>query len=74
MGIGLVLVFYVAHTRFWVVPIVDANGVRFLWMGATANRNRDALEQRFQELTEKAEIQLQSLIEAPASAQTVSIG
>lgn len=73
MGIGLVFVFYVAHTRFWVVPVTDANGFHFLWIGGTANRNRDALEQRFQELTEKAEAQLKSLHEVPAPSQAISI-
>ena len=73
MGIGLVLVFYIAHTRFWVVPFTDANGFHFLWIGGTANRNREAFEQRFAELTAKTEAQLQSLNEAPATSQAISM-
>ena len=55
MGIGLTFVFYVAHTRFWVVPVRDAKGKVELWVGGTANRNRDAFEERFHELVEKLE-------------------
>jgi len=73
MGIGLTFVFYVAHTRFWVVPVREANGKLVLWVGGTANRNRDAFEQRFQDLAAKIETQLKSLNEAPAASQVVSI-
>jgi len=67
------LVFYVAHTRFWVVPVSDANGRLTLWVGGTANRNRDAFEQRFQDLTQTIDEQLQALSEAPAQPRVVSI-
>jgi cytochrome c biogenesis protein len=73
MGIGLGFVFYVAHTRFWAVPVREANGKLTLWVGGTANRNRDAFEQRFQDLTARIRAQLKSASEAPASSQVVSI-
>jgi cytochrome c biogenesis protein ResB len=44
MAIGLTFVFYVIHIRFWVVPVRDASGRSVLWIGGTANRNRDAFE------------------------------
>ena len=44
MAIGLTFVFYVIHVRFWVVPVLDARGNCMLWIGGTANRNRDAFE------------------------------
>src|SRR5262249_29003604 len=47
MGLGLGMVFYVVHVRFWVVPVRDARGQLALWVGGTANRNREAFEQRF---------------------------
>lgn len=59
IGIGLIFVFYVVHMRFWVVPVRDRNtGKRTLWMGGTANRNRDAFEQRFRELAALVEREL----------------
>lgn len=73
MGIGLTFVFYVAHTRFWAVPIRDAKGKLELWLGGTANRNREAFEERFRELTEKIETELKSLRETGATARVVSI-
>jgi cytochrome c biogenesis protein len=47
MAIGLTFVFYVTHMRFWVVPVEDARGGLTLWVGGSANRNRDAFEQTF---------------------------
>jgi cytochrome c biogenesis protein len=73
MGIGLTIVFYLAHTRFWAVPVQEAKGTLTLWIGGTANRNRDAFEARFAVLAEKIESELKSLKEAPASPRAVSI-
>jgi cytochrome c biogenesis protein len=73
MGIGLTFVFYLAHTRFWAVPVKDAKGKLWLWLGGTANRNRDAFEQRFKDLTEKIEAEVKALNEAEAKPRVVSI-
>jgi cytochrome c biogenesis protein len=64
MGIGLAFVFYVTHTRFWVVPVRDPRGKLWLWAGGTANRNRDAFDQRFGELTEKIDLEVKAQVEA----------
>ena len=53
MAIGLTFVFYVVHMRFWAVPVRDARGKLWLWVGGTANRNRDAFEQRFKRRVEQ---------------------
>ena len=58
MGIGLTFVFYVVHSRFWVVPVRDGLGGVTLWVGGSANRNRDAFEQRFQKVVEKIKEEL----------------
>jgi hypothetical protein len=42
-------------------------------VGGTANRNREAFEERFRELTEKIETELKSLRETGATARVVSI-
>ena len=60
MGIGLTLVFYVVHMRFWVVPVHDGSGNVALWIGGAANRNRDAFEQKFQKLVEEIKEQLKT--------------
>ncbi len=73
MGIGLTLVFYVAHTRFWAVPVREATGKLTLWIGGTANRNRDAFEERFSELTGKIESELKSHHEVPAPERVASV-
>jgi len=58
MAVGLTFVFYVVHVRFWVVPVQDASGKLTLWIGGTANRNRDAFERTFKELVEQIQREL----------------
>jgi len=73
MGIGLTIVFYLAHTRFWAVPVCEADGKLAIWVGAIANRNREALEDRFRILADKIECELKSQKETPAHDQVASI-
>lgn len=58
MAVGLTFVFYVVHVRFWVVPALDADGRPVLWVGGTANRNRDAFETKFKKLVEEIQREL----------------
>jgi len=74
MAVGLTFVFYVSHVRLWVVPVTDIRGNSVLWVGGTANRNRDAFGQRFKDVVAQIQKELK-----PASAaasgklQTVAI-
>jgi hypothetical protein len=62
MGIGLAFVFYIVHMRFWAIPLVDAKtGKTVLWLGGSANRNKDAFEQRFNDLAEQIQAELKSI-------------
>ena len=65
MGIGLTFVFYVVHSRFWVVPVRDNLGGVTLWIGGSANRNRDVFEQKFQKIIEKIKEELHDEPRAP---------
>jgi cytochrome c biogenesis protein ResB len=67
MGIGLTFVFYVVHMRFWVVPVQDSRGQMALWIGGTANRNRDAFELKFNKVVEQIQKELKP--EAVVSAE-----
>jgi cytochrome c biogenesis protein len=58
MGFGLILVFYLVHSRVWAVPVRDARGGWSLWVGGTANRNRDVFEQKFRKLVQEIESEL----------------
>ncbi len=60
MAIGLTFVFYVSHVRLWVVPVIDARGHSMLWVGGTANRNRDAFEQKFKDVVAQIQKDLKS--------------
>jgi cytochrome c biogenesis protein len=73
MAIGLTFVFYVIHVRFWVVPVLDARGNCMLWIGGTANRNRDAFELKFKNVVEQIQKELKPTIVASAPAQATSI-
>lgn len=72
MAIGLTFVFYVAHVRFWVVPALDSNGRLTLWVGGTANRNREAFEQKFRQLVEQIRKELKPTPVAPVQAQATT--
>ena len=60
MGIGLVLAFYFVHVRFWAVPVSDDRGRLVLWVGASASKNREKLEQRFGLLIQEIEKNLKT--------------
>ena len=73
MGFGLAVVFYFVHVRVWAVPVRDARGKLLLWIGGTANKNKDVFEQRFRRLIEQIESELKVSSEADAEAPTASI-
>lgn len=70
MAIGLTFVFYVSHVRFWAVPVVDSQGKRTLWIGGTANRNRDAFEVKFKHLVDEIHKELMAI---PASVEVETL-
>ena len=72
MAIGLTFVFYVIHMRLWVVPVQNANGSLSLWIGGSANRNRDAFEEKFKVLVEDLRKELNP-VSVPAELQEASI-
>jgi cytochrome c biogenesis protein len=72
MALGLTFVFYVVHMRFWVVP-VHMDGRTVLWVGGTANRNRDAFELKFKHVVEQIQKELKPEVVASAQAQVTSI-
>jgi cytochrome c biogenesis protein len=65
MGTGLAFVFYLVHTRVWVVPVQDpkTGGVK-LWIGGSANRNRESFEARFNDLVAAIEGELRSMTDS----------
>jgi len=74
MGVGLAFVFYVVHMRFWVVPVHDAKtGKNSLWIGGSANRNRDAFEQRFDDLVALVEEDLKGIPRTSPREQVATV-
>ena len=70
MGIGLTLAFYLVHMRFWVVPVRDPKaGKLSLWIGGSANRNRDGFEERFNDLVASIEKELKPITSSAPRAQ-----
>jgi hypothetical protein len=51
----------------------DARAQLNLWVGGTANRNREAFEDRFQVLTARIEAELKSRAEGSAPTHAASI-
>jgi len=74
MGLGLGVVFYLVHMRFWVVPVVDTRGRLALWVGGTANKNREIFEEKFAKLVAAIEKELksESTVCAPVHAASVA--
>ncbi|HKN72595.1 MAG TPA: cytochrome c biogenesis protein ResB [Terriglobales bacterium] len=74
IGVGLAFVFYVVHTRVWVVPVSDPKtGKCSLWIGGSANRNRDAFEQRFNQLVELVEEELKPVPKTSRRKQVATV-
>ena len=76
LGIGLAFVFYVVHTRFWAVPVRDAKTGKYsLWIGGSANRNRDAFGERFNDLVAAVEEKVRTIPEtAPQEQIATGVG
>jgi len=54
--------------RFWAVPVRDAKtGKLVLWIGGSANRNRDAFEQRFNDLIAEIEKEVKAVATTEAA-------
>jgi cytochrome c biogenesis protein len=73
MAVGLTFVFYVVHVRYWVVPVQDARGNLALWIGGSANRNRDAFEQTFKRFVEQIEKELKPKFEEAAEKPAAAL-
>src|SRR5581483_10526280 len=50
MGCGLGVAFYMVHIRFWIMPVETAKGELLLWVGGSANKNKDRFEEKYNEL------------------------
>lgn len=73
MGLGLALVFYFVHKRVWAVPVRDAKGQLRLWIGGTANKNKDAFEHQFRELVKEIESELKNSSKAGAEVPATTL-
>ena len=73
MGLGLGVVFYMVHMRFWIVPVCDARGQLVLWVGGAANKNKEAFEHRFCKLVEEIKKELRTRPEPSAPAHAASL-
>ena len=74
LGIGLAFVFYVVHMRFWAVPVCDPRtGKCSLWIGGSANRNRDAFEQRFNDLVALLKEELKTIPSTSSREQVATV-
>jgi hypothetical protein len=75
MGIGLTFAFYLVHMQFWAVPVRDPKtGNLSLWIGGTANRNRDGFEERFNHMVASIEKELKPIAGSAPSEQFATVG
>jgi len=60
--------------RFWVVPVCDPKtGKHSLWIGGSANRNRDAFEERFNDFVELVGKELKTIPRTSPSEKVVVV-
>ena len=69
MGVGLFVAFYMVHMRLWVTVVPNAQGGTSLWIGGQANKNKDRFEQKFHEVVENIEQDLDQASNIPRSAR-----
>lgn len=68
MVLGLFVAFYMVHMRIWVTAVSNASGELVLWVGGTANKNKDRFEQKFEEVVKEIRSELKTTPAAPQSA------
>ena len=73
MGLGLAMVFYLVHVRVWAAPVRNARGQLMLWIGGTANKNKDAFQERFRNLVKELEAELKVSSKADAETPVASL-
>ncbi len=64
IAIGLIMAFYFTHVRFWALPVTDESGALALWVGASAGRHRETLEDLFRHVTDEIENELKPKVRA----------
>ncbi|ABF39753.1 ResB-like protein [Candidatus Koribacter versatilis Ellin345] len=68
MGVGLGVAFYMVHVRFWIMPVETKDGQLVLWIGGSANKNKDKFEEKYYELVAKIRHEL-GIKEVPAAEE-----
>ncbi len=71
MAVGLAMAFYFTHLRVWAVPVSDGRGRLVLWVGASASKNRDELESKFETLVQEIRKTLETSATESRRAQLV---
>lgn len=61
MGLGLITAFYLVHVRIWVVPASTKRGDLVLWVGGTANKNRESFQEKFAEIVSNIQAELKNV-------------
>ena len=60
--------------RFWAVPVRDGKTGKYtLWIGGSANRNRDAFGQRFNDLVALLEKELRTIPKTAPREQVATV-
>jgi cytochrome c biogenesis protein len=53
MAVGLGCALYLSHMRLWALPVKLSDGRLVLWVGGTANKNREAFAERFHAMAQE---------------------
>jgi len=58
LAVGLVVAFYTQHARIWATVTDGGAGGKVLWIGGTANKNRERLQIRFGQIKDALQEEL----------------
>jgi cytochrome c biogenesis protein len=73
LGLGLMVAFYLAHMRLWATVVDSPTAGLVLWIGGASNKHRDAFEQRFHDLVNDIETELNvKAVSAPLRAEAAT--
>lgn len=53
MALGLLMAFYLVHQRFWAHVVDLSNGQQALWLGTASDKEREHLQEEFNEIAEE---------------------
>jgi len=73
MALGLGMAFYLVHQRYWIALAEDRSGKPVLWLGTASDKQREHLQEEFNEMANEIRAQLAAAPKARKSERAASL-